>query len=250
MRLEIQRPELVHAKNDLRFAGLGDDLAVGDRIQVLDPGLLHRVVRVFGDLPGFQPLKGDALLAEQHPQALVADVVDHPLSDQELRQLRQAPGGKRQVMLDRPRPGDLLDLPPLRQRELGCPPAPVPRVQRGEPVSVEVADHIADPVLAGERHPRDRRCVHALRGQQHHLRPPPGNHRPAAPAHDTDQTPALIIIDLTHPQTFGHRPSLKDQRPLNFRTQPRPSTPDRANVTCYGTRGHQRKSALGHPHSP
>ena len=32
-------------------------------------------------------LKGDALLAEQDPQALVADVVDHPLSDQELSQL-------------------------------------------------------------------------------------------------------------------------------------------------------------------
>ena len=79
--------------------GSGIDLAVGDRIQVLDPGLLHRVVRVGGGLPGFQPLKGDALLTEQHPQALMADVVDHPLSDQELRQLRQAPGRKRQAML-------------------------------------------------------------------------------------------------------------------------------------------------------
>jgi hypothetical protein len=35
----------------------------------------------------------DALLVGQDPQALVADVVDHPLSHQELRQLRQAPGG-------------------------------------------------------------------------------------------------------------------------------------------------------------
>src|SRR6266498_5247303 len=43
--------------------------------------------------PSFQPLKGDALLTEQHAQALMADVVDHPLSHQELRQLRQAPGG-------------------------------------------------------------------------------------------------------------------------------------------------------------
>jgi hypothetical protein len=33
-------------------------------------------------------LKGYALLAEREPQALVADVVDHPLSDQELGQLR------------------------------------------------------------------------------------------------------------------------------------------------------------------
>jgi hypothetical protein len=67
-------------------------LAVSDRIQVLHPGLLHRIVQVLGCLPGLQALKGDALPAEQHAQALVADVVDHPLGNQELRQLRQAPG--------------------------------------------------------------------------------------------------------------------------------------------------------------
>jgi Winged helix-turn helix len=39
----------------------------------------------------FHPLKGDALLAHQDAQPLVADVVEHPLSDQELGQLRQAP---------------------------------------------------------------------------------------------------------------------------------------------------------------
>jgi hypothetical protein len=44
-------------------------------------------------------LKADALLAEQDPQALVSNVVDHPLGHQELRQVRQAPGGERQVML-------------------------------------------------------------------------------------------------------------------------------------------------------
>jgi len=47
----------------------------------------------------FSAVETDALLAEQGTQALVADVVDHPLSHQELRQLRQAPGRKRQVML-------------------------------------------------------------------------------------------------------------------------------------------------------
>jgi hypothetical protein len=56
-------------------------------------------------------LKADALGAEQDPQALVADVVDHPLGHQEIRQLSQAPGGKRQVMLGRLRFRDLLDLP-------------------------------------------------------------------------------------------------------------------------------------------
>ncbi len=34
-------------------------------------------------------------ITEQSPQALMADVVDRPLSDQELCQLRQAPGRER-----------------------------------------------------------------------------------------------------------------------------------------------------------
>ena len=59
-------------------------------------------------------------------------------------------------------------------------------------------------------------------------RPPPGHHRPAAPAHDPHQPPALIIINLTNPDTLTHQPSL-----------PATITPgtlrDRANVTCYGT---------------
>jgi hypothetical protein len=46
-------------------------------------------------------LKADALGAELDPQALVADVVDHPLGHQEIGQLGQAPGGKRQVILRR-----------------------------------------------------------------------------------------------------------------------------------------------------
>ena len=132
-------------------------------------------------------------------------------------------------MVGRPRLGDLLDLPPLAQRELRRPPAPVPGVQRGEPISVEVVDHIADPVLTGERHLRDPGHVHALRRQQHHLRAAPGHHRPGAPAHDPHQPPALIIIDLTHPHTLGHRPSLEDHRSPD-------QCPDRrANVTGYGT---------------
>jgi hypothetical protein len=134
----------------------------------------------------------------------------HPLSHQELRQLGQAPGRKRQVMLARPGLGDLLDLPALRKGELRRAAAPVLRVQRAEPVRAEVADHITHPVLTGERDLRDRRHIHALSRQQHHLRPPPGHHRPAAPADDPHQAPALVIVDLTYPQTFGHRSSLND----------------------------------------
>lgn len=39
------------------------------RVQLLDAGLLCRVPQVLGRLPGFQALKGDALDAEQDPQA-------------------------------------------------------------------------------------------------------------------------------------------------------------------------------------
>ena len=92
----------------------------------------------------------------------MADIADHPLSHQELRQLRQAPGGKRQAMLGWLRLGDLLDLPALAEGELRRAAAFVLRVQRTEPIGVEVMDHIADPVLAGERHLRDPGHVHAL----------------------------------------------------------------------------------------
>ena len=85
--------------------------------------------------------------------------------------------GKRQVMVARPGLGDFLDLPALGQGELRQVAALVLGVQRSEPVGGEVADHVTDPVLAGERHLGDRSHVHALRRQQHHLRPPA---RPAA----------------------------------------------------------------------
>jgi hypothetical protein len=91
--------------------------------------------------------------------------------------------------------------------------AAVLRVQRAEPVGVEVPDHVPDPVLAGERHLRDGRRVHALRGQQHHLRPPPCHHRASTAAHDPHQPLALVIIDLTNPQPFRHSPSLPDRIP-------------------------------------
>ncbi len=160
--LQVQRPELINAEDHLRIAVLRGRFPVGDRVQLLDARLLLRIPRVLRRLPGFQALKGDPLLPEQDPQALVADVIDHPLGHQEIGQLGQAPGGKRQVMLDRLGLGDLLDLPPLAQRELRRMAALVLRVERSEPVSVEVADHVPHPVFAGERDLRDRLHVHAL----------------------------------------------------------------------------------------
>ena len=55
---------------------------------------------------------------------------------------------------------DLLELLPLADRELRRVATTVFRVQRAEPVSVEVGDHIPDPVLAGERRPCDRGHIH------------------------------------------------------------------------------------------
>ena len=88
-------------------------------------------------------MKGHALCAQQFSQALVGDVLDHPLGDQEVRQLGQAPPRERQPVLSRGGLGDLLDLPPLRQREHRRVPAGVPRVQRVKAVGIEVVQHVA-----------------------------------------------------------------------------------------------------------
>jgi hypothetical protein len=50
-------------------------------------------------------------------QPLVADVVDHPVSHQELGQLRQTPRRERQVVIHRAGQRDLLDRLSLTQRE-------------------------------------------------------------------------------------------------------------------------------------
>jgi hypothetical protein len=78
MGLEVQRPEFIDAEDHFRVAGLWAHLAAGDRVQMLDPGLLRRIRGVLGGFPGFQALKGGALLAEQRPQALMADAAATP----------------------------------------------------------------------------------------------------------------------------------------------------------------------------
>jgi hypothetical protein len=115
MGLQVQRAELVDTDDDLRIARLDIDGAVHQAVQVQDPVLLGLKVRIARLLPGLQALKRHALLVEQDAQALVADVLDHPLDDQEVRQLGQAPGGERQVMVLWTRQGELLDRSPLRQ---------------------------------------------------------------------------------------------------------------------------------------
>ena len=213
-RLQVQRPELIHAKDHLRVARPGGRLAVTDRVQVIHPRLLGRVVRVGGGLPGLHGLKRDVLRAQQLPQALMGDIVDHPLGDQEVSELGQAPPGKRQPVLGRPGLGDLLDLPPLGQREHRRAPARIPRIQRLQAVGAEAVQHVADPVLAGKSQLRDLRHAHALRRPQHHLRPPPRHHRPAAAAHDPFQAIALIIADLTHSHPASHTRQCGPGQPL------------------------------------
>jgi hypothetical protein len=185
---------------------------VGDHVEVLDARHLGRVVRIAGGLPGLYPLKGDVFLAEQNAQALVADVVDHPLGDQEVREFGQAPGRKRQAVLGRPGLGDRLDLTPLGQREGLRPTAFVFWVEGVEAIGVEVVDHVPDPIRTGEGDLSDLRHRHALRGQQHHLGPAPGHHRPGAAADDPQQSSALVVIDLTDAYSFCHPHSVMAAR--------------------------------------
>jgi len=55
---------------------------------------------------------------QRRPQPLVGEVLYDPLGDQEIGELGQAPPGERQPVLSRRGLGELLDLPPLAQREL------------------------------------------------------------------------------------------------------------------------------------
>ncbi|WP_182899760.1 hypothetical protein [Microbispora sp. H10830] len=140
MGLEVKRAELVQTEGDFRLTLLWHDLAVGDRVEVLDAGLLRGVVRVAGGRPGLYALKRHALPSEQDPQALMADVVDHLLGAGS----RPAWPGSRsrtQAVLGRLGLGDLLDLAPLGQRERPGPPAHVLRVERLEAIGVEVVEH-------------------------------------------------------------------------------------------------------------
>ena len=91
VRLQVERPELVDADHHRRIIVTRFDLAVGDVVQLEDPVLLDFEVGVVGLLPRLHRLKRHALLTEQDPQALMADVVDHPLSDEMLGQLGQRP---------------------------------------------------------------------------------------------------------------------------------------------------------------
>ena len=95
---EVERAELVHADDDGGITLLRFCFAIGDLIELEHPVLLGLEVGVLGLFVGLDHLKGDTLLGEEHAKSLVADVVDHPLGNEELGQLGQAPGGKGQAV--------------------------------------------------------------------------------------------------------------------------------------------------------
>ena len=212
LRLDVQRAELVDADHDARVAGAWLSLPVGDRVQLEDPVLLGLELRVVRALPRSQRLKADAFLTQQLPQPLMGDVRHHLLGDQVVGQLGQAPGRKRLPEIRRDAQRDPLDLLALRKREPPRPTSLVARVQRVEPVPVEVMDHIPHRVGISEHHPSDPRRRHPLRSQQHNLGSPPGHNRAAAPTNHPEQPVALLVADLTQLHARRHCPLPVDNR--------------------------------------
>jgi hypothetical protein len=100
-------------------------------------------------------------------------------------------------MVNRSRQGDLFYLLTLGEAERRRPATGVLRVQRLKAVLVEVVYDLPYPVGAGEAHLGDPGHVHALDRQQHHLRPPPGHHRPRRPAHYAQQPVPLFVRHLS-----------------------------------------------------
>jgi len=198
--------------DDHRLAPLGGGVEGQDAVA------LGGEVGVVGALPGPHRLKADTLGCQQLPQPLVGDVRDHPLGDQVVGQLGQAPGGERQVEGEGVGERDLLDLSPLRQGEGRRATAAVTRVERLEAVAVEVVDQLAHRVGVGEDDLADARRALALGGQQHDLCSPPGDHRTRGAAHDAQQPVALLIADLAQRHPGRH---LRPLSPTGFEARVR-----------------------------
>ena len=107
----------------------------------------------------------------------MADVVDHPLGDQELCQLGQAPSREGQVVVLRTGQGDLLDLSPLGEVEGRRSSTGVLRCQRVEAVVVEVVEDTPHTDLQGEGDLGHLLGVHALGGPEHDLGTSPSDDR-------------------------------------------------------------------------
>ena len=225
--LEVQRPELVHAEHRHRIARARFCFAVRDVIQLQDPVLLRFEVRVVGLFPSLHCLKRHALLAEQEAQAFMADVIDHTLCDEMLGQLGQRPRREPQPVINRPPQSDPADLAALSGAKTRRTAPGVLRIQRAEPVIVEVVQHLTHPILRRERQHRDLSHVHALRRPQHDLRPPPRHHRPRRTTHNPQQPIALITTDLPDTNTLSHTHTTPQPTPQHADAPPQ-TLPDTA----------------------
>jgi hypothetical protein len=123
----------------------------------------------------------------------------------------------------------------LWQGEVTRAAAPVARIERVEPVPVEVMDHVTHRVRVCESDLSDPRRRHPLRRQQDDLRSPPAHDRAAAPADHRKQPVALLVTDLPqlHPaailppvrEQVGNTTSTTAQRTLQRNRQTLPVSP-------------------------
>jgi len=125
--------------------------------------------------------RNQILIARMNSQPFVADVLDNPLSDQEVRQLRQAPGRERQAMLSGLGLGDLLDLAALRQLN--------PSALKFR-ITSRPRSSLANATFAIAARP-----FSALRAAPS---APTARSPSGSPAHDPHHPAALIIIDLRY----------------------------------------------------
>src|SRR5271154_7178208 len=144
-RQQVERPELVHADNNLWVTCGWGDFPISQVVELEDPVLLGFKVWGLGLFEGLYGLKRNTPFTQQQAMPFMANVLDHPLGDQELSELGQAPGGKRQAVVHGTRESHLLDLAPLAQCELGWVAAGVARVQGLKAVGVEVVDDFPHP---------------------------------------------------------------------------------------------------------
>jgi hypothetical protein len=110
-------------------------------------------------------------------------------------------------MLSRPGLGDLLDLPPLAQRRTSAGGGLYFGYSELNPVSVEVA------ITSRTRSSLVKATVTIAARPSPELTSAPAARSPPTPCPGARSAPAaaLIVVDLTHPQPFCHRPSLRDQ---------------------------------------
>ena len=143
----------------------------------------------------------------------MADVVDHPLGDEEFGQLGQAPGGKTQVVIDRAGQGDLLDLPALRLGELGWSAPEYFAANESNPSALKLW-------MTSLTRSSDVKAILAMAGTsialgrpEHDLGSSPSHHRARPPTHDREELSPLLVGDIPDCHAFCHGTTLRD-RPL------------------------------------